>query len=99
MGFQPWPTSVSTKSITMDYYVQAKQMVSLSDLPFNGLLKFSVLDSTLAKYVAYRFFLTIGNLQVAQIYSQEILADVERFRAIIETLPNYRPGISPSEKR
>ena len=99
IGFVPWPTSVGTGTVTLDYYVQAADMVNLSDKPFNGLPDFDMLGESLAKYVVYRFFLTIGNQPLATIYAQEVLADIVRMKDIVNSKPNYRPGVSPAERR
>jgi len=99
IGFTPWPTSVGTGTATMDYYVQAAELSGPNDIPFNGLPDFYPLHESLSKYAAYRFFLTIGNMNTANIYAQEVLSDIKRLRDMVDTKPNYRPGASPLERR
>ena len=99
IGFVPWPTSIGTGTVTLDYYVQSGDMVHLGDKPFNGLPDFEPLHEALAKYAVYRFFLTIGNTTVADFYAKEVLSDIARLKAMVDSKPNYKPGISPAERR
>ncbi len=96
IGFAPWPTAATTGTITMDYYCQAKDMVNPTDLPFNGLNELQVLGEALARYCAYRYYLLSNNQSIADIYAKEFLSDVVRIRSILESKPNYRPGLSIS---
>lgn len=93
IGFIPWPLSTTTGTIKMDYIVLVKDMVNPNDLPYNGSPEFFGLHESLAKYVAYRYFLLI-NPQMADIWGKEFLSDHARMGKIIETKPNYRPGFT-----
>lgn len=96
VGFYPAPESSSTGTVTFDYYAKANDLSSLSDIPFLGLPELTPLHETLPKFVAYRFYLTIGNDKLADIYAKEFLSDTKRMKEILETKPNYRPGFQGS---
>lgn len=93
IGFVPWPnSSVVPILITMDYIVTVVDMVNLSDVPYNGSPDFSSLHESLAKYVAYRYYLGVGQKELADIWGKEFLADISILKSIPEKKPNYRPG-------
>jgi len=92
IGFNPTPTETSTGSITLDYYTQLDDLVSQTDVPFNGQPDFYPLHETLAKFVAYRFFLSVGNMQLSDVYAKEFVTDISRLKEIPTIKPNYRPG-------
>lgn len=98
IGFIPWPTSsVLPLNVVMDYKSQVQDMVSLLDVPFNGSPEFAGLHSALCKYVAYRYLLSTGQIQAADVWGREYLSDIKRMIQIIEVKPNYRPGLSVLE--
>lgn len=96
IGFLPWPTA-SGAIVTMDYNVIVGDMVSLNDQPFNGAPEFAGLHEALCKYAVYRYLMSTGNGQVADIWGKEFLSDVKRMVEIIGTKPNYRPGAVADE--
>lgn len=91
IGFLPWPTTTGSV-ITMDYDVIVADMVNLTDQPFNGAPEFAGLHEALAKYVVYRYLLSVGKGDVADIWGKEFLSDCHRMSLIIGTKPNYRPS-------
>lgn len=94
IGFYSAPDVNSTGTVTMDYIAQPNNLSSMNDIPFLGLPELYPLHEALAKYVAYRYYLLIGNDKMADIYAKEVLSDIKRMKEIIETKPNYRPGFS-----
>jgi len=93
IGFYPWPNSrTSTGAVTFDYYARVSPLEIDSDVPWNGLTEFYPLHQILSVFVAYRYYLRIGNLSLADIYAKEFAAGVKRLTEISETKKNYRPG-------
>lgn len=94
IGFYPAPDSnASGMSVSMDYYAQALPLVRGSDVPYNGLAELEPLHESLCRYAVYRYYLLTGNQVLADIYAKEFISDVDRLRKIIESKPNYRPGL------
>ena len=94
IGFYPAPTISSTGTITLDYAVNVSQLVNSTDEPFNGTVEFKPFHESLAKFVAYRYYLLMGNQALADVYAKEFASDVKRMAEIPKIKPNYRPGIT-----
>lgn len=92
MGFYPAPLVTTTGTVVMDYISQPVALSAVTDIPFLGLPELYPLHESLAKYVAYRYFMLLGNDKMIAIYGQEVLADMKRMKEIIETKPNFKPG-------
>ena len=97
MGFYPAPDSTSatsTGTVSLDYQAQPNTLDSLDDIPFLGIYDLYPLHETLPKFVAYRYYLLLGNKDAADIFAKEFLTDVQTLKKILESKPNYKPGFS-----
>lgn len=93
VGFYPSPTVNSTGTVTLDYNTVVRPMGLMDDVPFNGTTEFYPFHETLAKFVAYRYFLLVGNVPAADIWAKEFATDIKRMTDVPRIMPDYRPGI------
>lgn len=98
IGFNPAPNLSTYGNVQVDYISQIRDMSSYTDLPFNGIAEFFPLHESLAKFAAYRFYLLLGNLELAKIHAGDFAADVKKMAEIMVSRPNYRPGFEPSRQ-
>lgn len=95
IGIYPFPTDVnSTTTIKIIYSSQGTDLVSSSDVPFNGELRYYPYHDLLIFYPAYRVYLIEGENDKATIYRQEYESRLTVMEQAIGKKPNYVPGMA-----
>ncbi len=95
VGFAPWPAqSTDTDTIKVDYDVQANDLVSASDYPYNGVNELQDYQHALAYWAAAMIEQVDQQPQRAQPYLTFYVAVGAQMKAKCRDLKNYMPSAS-----
>ncbi len=93
IGFYPAPSvSNSTGPVILYYVMQPADITATTSTPFNGNLILQPYVSALAYYVAYRGFLTVEEIDLANNYLQYWVSFLAMMRQGPTKTPDYNPG-------
>lgn len=94
ISYIPIPTTNSTGTVTVWYYNQVDDLVSDSDVPFNGKRNVYPYHMALVYYVTYRLKAIEGRADEAEFYLGLFNNQVAMMVANLGKLPNYRPSVN-----
>lgn len=92
ISYIPVPTTSSTGTVRVDYYVRATDLASDSDVPFDGNYNLYQFHDLIVYYVASRLFLMEGNTNGGAVYSQLYQAGLALMKEKFGVNPDYTPG-------
>lgn len=93
LGFAPFPqTATDTDTVKVEYLQNAADLVSSSDVPFNGNAKLYEYHHSLAYFAAAMALSTYGALDRTSAYLAIYAASVTQMKDRCRGLPNYLPS-------
>lgn len=93
IGIRPTPLASSTGTLTVYYYLRPNDLVNSTDIPFNGFRDLYAYHYILSFYGAYRGWLVLGDIQIANLYYNEYIQGVSMMKSAIGLGPNFNPSI------
>ncbi len=90
VGFTPWPT-VSTGTVSLDYFVQVKDLVNGTDVPFNSVNSLQSFGFALAYYAASKMATLEDRQDLSANYDKKYALAVSQMAAECNALPNFDP--------
>lgn len=94
MAFIPIATSASTGTANVDYYKQATEMTSDSDILLDGDYALVSYHNAVIYSAAMNIQIIEGNAQMAQNYSQLFQSMLTAMKSRLGEMPDYNPGLS-----
>ena len=92
----PFPAdSSSTGTVKVEYFAQADDLDSDSDVPFNGVREFYSLHYILSYCAAARMAAIDGQVNLIPIYQQIYVQGLSRLASVALSRPSNSPSISP----
>jgi hypothetical protein len=99
ISYYPIPnTTSSTGTVTIDYYKQATDMTTGTDVPFDGLKSMIPYHYSLVDYVTMRILLLEGNSNEATLYNQMFSTELAVISSKFGSKPNWSPSFSAGTK-
>lgn len=96
IGIYPYPAdSTSTGTVKVEFYAQADDISSDSDVPFNGIREFYSLHYILSYCAAARLAAIDGQVNLIQPYQQIYIQGLARLAGVAMARPSNNPSISP----
>jgi len=93
IGFAPWPAqSTDTDTIRVEYNIQAQELVSGSDIPFNGVYNMYDYHHMLAYFAAMMMSAIDGQIARQQAYQAVYVGMATALNKKCVDRPNYLPS-------
>lgn len=97
LGIYPIPAdSSSTGTVKVEYYAQANDLASSSDVPFNGVREFYPFHHVLAYCAAGRLSAIMGRTELTPLYLQTYTQGLARLASTAVARPSSSPAVTPS---
>jgi hypothetical protein len=93
IGLYPYPDSVSTGTIRVEYYAQVADLSGDSSIPFNGIRELYPYHYSVAYFTAAMMSAIDGRQDLATIYMAQYAAVVDKMGKEAMNRPNYKPGL------
>ena len=98
IAYLPVPTTSSTGTVRVLYNVQATDLSSDSDVPFDGLNHLYQYHVTLVYYATYRIKLMEGMADEAALYIKLYEAAIATMKDRLGRAPNYSPNVKAAPR-
>lgn len=93
ISYFPIPNNTSTGTVTLWYYNQVDDLVSDSDVPFNGKRNLYPYHMAIVYHTAMRLKIIEGRLDEAQLFSSLYLNSLKTISEKLGSMPNYNPSV------
>lgn len=98
VGFAPWPaTATDTDTVKIEYEIQATDMASSTDTPYNGVSEMQDYHNALPYYAASLMTIVDGLQMQSQLYLQVFTANVATMQKRCMDRVNYLPSAAGSQ--
>lgn len=94
IGFFPAPVATSTGTVIVYYVQQTADLTSTSDTPWAGWTMLTPYHSGLAYYIAMRAFMAQEDSDMAPLYQNEWLVQLQNMRQGLYKQPDFNPGFA-----